>query len=69
MQNNLAGVDRVIELLDTPVAQVALVRARPPEAARVEFDRGLAILGDADAAETAAVEIAFFFPGMNVYSR
>jgi nucleoside-diphosphate kinase len=22
-----------------------------------------------DAAETAAVEIAFFFPGMNVYSR
>jgi nucleoside-diphosphate kinase len=22
-----------------------------------------------DAAETAAVEVAFFFPGMNVYSR
>lgn len=38
MQSNLAGVDRVIELLETPVAQVASVRARPPEAARVEFD-------------------------------
>ncbi|MBI4882458.1 MAG: ABC transporter ATP-binding protein, partial [Actinobacteria bacterium] len=38
MQNNLAGVDRVIELLDTPVPTADNVGAPPPIAARVEFD-------------------------------
>ena len=39
MQSNLAGVDRVVELLETPVGEPTTTGANPPSIARVEFDR------------------------------
>ena len=36
--------------------------------AEILHNLGYAVQGS-DAAETAAVEISFFFPGLNVYSR
>ncbi|CAN5588729.1 hypothetical protein BH10ACT2_BH10ACT2_26010 [soil metagenome] len=38
MQSNLAGLDRVIELLETPAHEPTQTGAPPPSAARVEFD-------------------------------
>ena len=49
-------------------AGVKVVAAKLVHLSRQEAEQFYAVHGS-DAAETAAVEISFFFPGMNVYTR
>jgi nucleoside-diphosphate kinase len=67
---------QVLEGEDAVAKNRALMGATDPKKAepgtiRADFAESIdanAVHGS-DAAETAAVEVAFFFPGMNVYSR